>query len=293
MRVAFVSPSFPPDLCGVGSYTARLSAALSEGGVETSVLTSINTDFHPLKIASIYARLKKDRPDILHLQFPTQNKLSSIEALLLFRTAKSLGIKTVITIHEHEPFYSKPSQLRNKLLAKSADRVVVNNLQSHSLLETKAFKSIVIHNGPTIENADGPSNRSDETVLTFFGFIAPHKRTLETLSAIKDLDFSDSVSVCIIGSFNPLDSYHILVKDLLGPKDKWLSDLSDTEVANEIKKSTLAILPFEHGVSEKNSTVISMLHLGVPVITSGPVPAVFRGAVIDAGKDLVEPWKRP
>ncbi len=286
MKITFVSPSFPPEVCGVGSYTAKLAEALAGNNIETNVLTSTNTSFHPLRIGTVYNQLKKDRPDVLHVQFPTKERLSALEALLLFKVAKSLGIKTSITIHEHEPFYSKKSQLRNKLLASSADVVIVNNLQSHELFKKQKVKSIIIHNGPTIDRTSAYPDRKDGTVLTFFGFVAPHKRILETLSSIKRSSVDDSVSIRIIGKYDTSDSYHLLVEKQLGPKDEWLSGLDDAEASREIVKSTLAILPFEHGVSEKNSTVISMFHLGVPVMTNGPIPIVLRDAVLDGGSDF-------
>ena len=286
MKIAFVSPSFPPDICGVGSYTAKLADSLEGEDVETSLLTAENTSFNPLRIARVYSRLKKQRPDILHLQYPTQKRLSALEALLLFKAAKMLDIKTVITIHEHESFYSRKSQLRNKLLAKSANAVIVNSQRSYELFKLQGIESDIIHNGPTIEPDNGKRSETNGTVLTFFGFIAQHKNTLATIISIKRAYVDPDVSIRIVGNFNPSDSYHVLVKNQLGPKDDWLSGLNDAEVAKAIGGSTLAVLPFKHGVSEKNSTAISMFHLGVPVITNGPVPGALKGSVIDADADF-------
>ena len=41
MRIGLLSAAFPPDLDGIGDYTYWLANALAEGGVETSVWTSL------------------------------------------------------------------------------------------------------------------------------------------------------------------------------------------------------------------------------------------------------------
>lgn len=117
MRVLIVTGAYPPVKCGVGDYTFRLANALAaRPGVEVGVLTStgsrIPTDaslvtvFHAMpnwlirNVLQVKQIISKFRPDIVHIQYPTQGYTTRLPKFLpLF--ARLMGIPVVQTWHEH------------------------------------------------------------------------------------------------------------------------------------------------------------------------------------------------
>jgi glycosyltransferase involved in cell wall biosynthesis len=115
LRVLLVTGSYPPMSCGVGDYTRALAEALAaEPGVEVGVLTSEPAAAAPAGLATLFpvvrawrwgdrTRIKEVlarwRPDLVHLQYPTQGYLGDL-AWLLPLLMRLGGDKVVQTWHE-------------------------------------------------------------------------------------------------------------------------------------------------------------------------------------------------
>jgi len=125
MRVLLVSGSYPPMPCGVGDYTAQLAKAFGRrGDVTVAVLTGIpaegvveeGVELFPVvrtwgisDAPSIVRRIRRWRPDVVHIQYPT-HYYRGIQWVLPMLVRIANG-PVVQTWHEYYSSRSWPSVL--------------------------------------------------------------------------------------------------------------------------------------------------------------------------------------
>src|ERR1035437_7195041 len=88
MKICFVSGALPDVPCGIGDCTDALAGALARHGHEVVVLTTVSPDLRPeigyrvvpLRTSwslgdtgRIAAAVRREQPDVLHVQFPGVN----------------------------------------------------------------------------------------------------------------------------------------------------------------------------------------------------------------------------
>ena len=116
MRVLLVAGSFPPEQCGVGDYTEKLATALAAlPDTEIGVLTTRSAKTSRIdgveilnkviawKFGELFALIgiiRAWRPDILHIQYPSQGFFYRHMPSVLPLLCRMLGIKVVQTWHE-------------------------------------------------------------------------------------------------------------------------------------------------------------------------------------------------
>src|ERR1700722_2066745 len=118
MRILLVSGSLPPMLCGVGDYTYQLATELgARGDLQVAVLTSraarnaeprgnfqlfaVVERWRLSELGRIFRILKEWRPDIVHVQTPTQGYGSSWVPRILPLLCRLAGLRVVQTWHEY------------------------------------------------------------------------------------------------------------------------------------------------------------------------------------------------
>jgi glycosyltransferase involved in cell wall biosynthesis len=117
LKILIITGSYPPDKCGVGSYTYSLANALAaKSGLEIGVLTSVGKDppydssrvklfrlISGWKIKNMFQvkRIVSEfRPDVVHIQYPTQGyngRLSKFLPILM----RFMGVPVIQTWHEY------------------------------------------------------------------------------------------------------------------------------------------------------------------------------------------------
>ncbi len=123
MRVLFIAGEFPPDVGGVGDYTALLGRHLAGAGVEVGVLTRAGA---AAKVAGvgvfplvrrwdsgawwpILKAAQQFRPDVVHLQYQAAAFGLAPAAILLPLVLRRLGAHPVaVTFHDLRPPYLFP-----------------------------------------------------------------------------------------------------------------------------------------------------------------------------------------
>ena len=65
MKLAMVSGSYPPDVCGAGDYTQRLAEALEVRGVSVEVITG--TDWGVKNVPRVQRRIRTLGADLTHI----------------------------------------------------------------------------------------------------------------------------------------------------------------------------------------------------------------------------------
>ncbi|MCL4543412.1 MAG: glycosyltransferase family 4 protein [Chloroflexi bacterium] len=253
LRAAIISGSFPPKMCGIGDYTANLSAALRRRGV--SVLNVVPPQYaqpwpageageetvlgavegwslpHLARLAQTMARL---RPDIVHLQYQVSLVQESISVGLLPLLVRRLIPLTRfhVTLHDlHSPYQRYVGRLALRPLVAFSD-CVYHSIGSNLPLVARlgwpsrrvVIRQTVVGPGVDVKNSLGLSRaevreqlgvQPDEFVITCFGIVSP-SRDYESLFAAARLLRGQSrpVRVVLVGAGREEDSFAYSVTEI-------------------------------------------------------------------------------
>ena len=203
-KVAFISPSFPPFLCGIGDYLAGLTHHLAATGIATAVLTSRSSPpamgVHPImpprwtlaNLGPIFQAVERLQPDLLHLQYPTAGYRPGVVAALPWLLKRRFPhLPLCLTLHEwqHERWRSKleaacAAGVTDALFWGRPSDVVefrrwAGGLRQWEAMPT-ALTTIPGSIAPTTAAAGAAIRRelglaADDLLLVFFGFVRPDK----------------------------------------------------------------------------------------------------------------------
>lgn len=299
MRVLLVTGSAPPMVCGVGDYTTTLAHALVERtGIEVAILTGVEAagatmgegvtlfpvmsgwDWSDAK--TLRRVIREWRPDIVHVQYPTQGyrtgKLPDYVPLI----AKLSGRKVVRTWHEDYSLGNLP-KFAAQLLAPGRSIAVRPNYRRRlpkplSLLltgRTVAFVPIASAIPPCAlppaelqavrERWRGDAKR----LIVFFGFLYRFKGA-ELLFDIAD-PATDRLVFAGEAKVDPGYGREIEERGADGPwkgRVTVTGFLPDDETAALLAAADAVVLPFRRGGGIWNSSAHAAAAQGTPVITT-------------------------
>lgn len=301
LRVMLVTGSYPPMRCGVGDYSASLARALVRSGcAEVDVLTSsAAAAAHADRSASLRVHAlmpswswvaartairfaRERRPDVVHIQFPTQGYGRSRMPWALPWLLRLGGHSVVQTWHEFLPC---PTHSLSLLQLSGGGRVIVVRpgyvdalspvyrrlLKRRSITYIPSASSI-----PTSVLDDEGRNRlreslapAGERLLVYFGFANPNKQ-VELLFDIADPRRDRLVLAC---ELDPTDRYHAAVLDRAQSTD-WkgrvlVTGRIDAERAADLMAAADAVvLPFRDGGGDWNSSLLAARLQGTFVVTT-------------------------
>ncbi len=285
--------------CGVGDYTLCLAEALSKQGVDIAVLTDIEACPHEsttkyevfsiirewkfTEFVKIVKIVRQWKPDIVHIQFPTQGYRGSFFPLMLPPLLFFLGVIIVQTWHE---YYTKGTVdwiLIPKFVTPGGVVVVRPNFVERMprtyrwLMRHKKFRFIPNASTiPAVRISDAERaeihkrfTSSDKSLLVFFGFIYPQKG-VEFLFEIAD---PTKHHIVFIGAINSADPYHktILGKIEQGP---WHNNITvagflpEGETAKILAAADAVVLPFRNGGGLWNTSLHAAVLQGTFVLTT-------------------------
>lgn len=297
MKILMVTGSTPPMKCGVGDYTLLLSRHLAKSH-QVTVVTSIGAQhinlerlkvipvFEHWKVSNIFKFLQillREKPDLVHVQFPTQGYGNGRLPYLIPLVSWVLRKKVVQTWHE----IYRLQDLRYifPIIIPPSGLVVVrpNYLEKLSkffniFLLNKTFK--IIPNGSSIPQSglDEPSalalrkkvtNNDNPKIVTFFGFFYEHKG-VEDLFEICDPKLHN---LLLIGELNSSSPYHEKILRLASDA-RWNGKvfitgfLNDKEAADYLRISDACIFPFRDGAGVWNTSIQAAVKNGCRVITT-------------------------
>jgi len=147
MRVLFVAGEFPPDVGGLGDYTALLARHLAAAGIEVGVLTRAGA---AAKVAGagvfplvqgwgsaawwpVLGAVRQFRPDVVHIQYQAAAFGLAPAAMLLPVVLRRLGpFPAAVTFHDLRPPYLFPKagplrRLAVELVYRTSAGAVVTN----------------------------------------------------------------------------------------------------------------------------------------------------------------------
>lgn len=275
-----ITGSYPPALCGVGDYTARLAEALIAEGASVEIY-SADIEWGLLNARKVAARIAAAAPDVIHIQYPTigyGHKLGPQALNLLLKPC-------VVTIHEVSQVHIL-RQLSLYPFALGANRLIfTTDYEMNYALKYApwlAKHSSVIPIGSFISTSvDACAKDLDDIV--YFGLIRP-KKGLEQVINFTHLARSEGVSlrVRIIGSVDSKQQPYLdqLQSASAGLSIVWELGLPEPQVANLLARSRIAYMPFPDGASERRSSLLALLLNGVATISTKG--AFTTDAMVDA-----------
>lgn len=298
MRILFITGSFPPMRCGVGDYAATLAEALGKlPDTKVAVLTDTRActarsdlnfelfpSVHGWKISDlphIIKTVRRWKPDVVHIQYPTQGYGRSCVPWFLPIILFLLNVKIVQTWHENFPMASWRN-LANAIVPGGLIVVRPNYIASMPawsrwLIRNKCFDFIPNASTiPEIKLSDAERSLLHKRftspanpVVVFFGFAYPHKGVEQLFEILDPAEHH----LLLISDLDPMDPYH---KKILAHMQhgKWLGKVTATgflpaeDVGRILAIADAVVLPFRDGGGRWNTSVHSALAQGTFVLTT-------------------------
>lgn len=309
LKICLIVGAFPNMKCGIGDYTSILADHLQKSGNEVYIITSKkancrealkykvfniveNWDFNDKK--SIINTLKSIKPDIIHIQYPSDEYGSSLFINLLPRIIKKelreIKFKLVETVHEYLNYTAK-GKIRNCINYAYADSIIVVEQQYINKIKsfvTPISKKFNIRYIPISSNI--PRSKLDyqevnklkirldlneNKIISYFGFINELKGIETLIYAMKEIiKIDNTIKLVILSGLSKSDSYQNKILKMIDEFDLKNNIIitgfidSSEDVANYLKISDLSILPFRDGVSERNGSFLAAYNQNIPIITT-------------------------
>lgn len=320
MKIAIITPVFPPYLAGIGNVAAQEAAVLARKGIEVAVFTpdygkDIQDDgvkrlkpFLKFGNAAWLLKLEKELRDfdIIHLHYPF---IGAVGAVL--KVAHASKVRLVVTYHMDLVgrgwkglFFRIYTYLTLPKIIKDADKILVSSLD----YAQNGFLSPFLKKWPekfveapfgvrdcfatlatTHTNGFSPSAQNDsgnKTILFVGALDKAHyfKGVDVLLGAMKNLKYK----LIIVGDGDLRSHYEEKVKKLkINDRIFFAGRVSDEKLSEYYQKADVFVLPSIDKSEAYGMVLLEAMANGLPVIASN-LPGV-RGLV---GKDrglLVEP----
>jgi glycosyltransferase involved in cell wall biosynthesis len=298
MRILFISGSLPPMKCGVGDYTANLARALARwrntsvavltDGAATSAPSGWEFEVFPiargwrmLDVFPIVTVVRRWRPDVVHIQYPTQGYGRKFLPWLLPSLFRLLNVPVVQTWHEYH-LEEHRRNILNVVLAGGLVTVRPNYQDFMSpwyrwLIRRKEFK--FIPNASAIPQLRLSEDEkavvrlryapTSANLVVYFGFAYPAKR-VELLFEIADPLKDHLVLIC---DLSPGDAYHKMILDRINDQH-WADKVTVTgflppeEVGRLLAAADAVVLPFRDGGGKWNTSIHAATIQGTFVLTT-------------------------
>jgi glycosyltransferase involved in cell wall biosynthesis len=298
MRILLISGSLPPMKCGVGDYTGRLAQALNrQKDTSVAVLTDVaatplpsDFDFEVFPIADgwrmgdfvrISKLVRRWRPDVVHIQYPTQGYGRRYLPWLLPTVFSMVNVPIVQTWHEYHMERNRRNflnaALSGGLIAVRPDYKATMPSWYRWLIRRKKFG--FIPNASAIQRIQlsGEEKLAIQSrfalpptrLVVYFGFAYPPKR-LELLFEIADPSQHHLVLIC---DLNSKDEYHKTILDRVS-RDPWIGKATVTgflpadEVGRILAAADAVVMPFRDGGGIWNTSIHAAVAQGTFVLTT-------------------------
>ena len=296
----FVCGALPPakPICGVSDTLAKLAKKLLEKGLQVSIVTNVQSQtpvvgssgeeaalFPVMKgwgfgeIPKFLTALKKSKPDIVHIQYPTQGYGRSWMPYFLPLILRLLGKQVVQTWHEHTRYRFFPNALTaDNLIVVVPDFLKIVRFRYRWLVRRKNIHFIqIISNIPAVQLLEDERERirsrwliNGSNLIIFFGFVYPGKG-LESVFQISD---PAEDTVVIIGQMDfDNNKYHQTFLPTINGR-RWNGKtlvtgfMNDIDVAKLMAAADAVLCPFNNGLRRNNGTFLAALAQGTFVLTT-------------------------
>lgn len=296
MHVLFITGSYPPMKCGVGSYTQRLAKAIAKlENVKVTVLTDeraseaidaegidvlpIMCGWRLVELSRVSKLIKHLNPDVVHIQYPTQGYSGRL-AIRLPLLMRLLGKPCVQTWHE--PILGKAglwlaTGLDVLVIVKEELIMHIPRLTRMAIFGTRtvwipgaSLLPTIILNDQECFEIRNQYTYNNEVLLAYFGFVAPLKG-LESLFEV--VANTTDMRLLLMCDFQPDNNYHrSLLNQIetlgIAPRVNITGFLPDEKLASILAASDAIVLPFIDGARAWNTSIDAAVAQGTFVLTT-------------------------
>jgi glycosyltransferase involved in cell wall biosynthesis len=283
MKVCIIAGSLPPQVCGVGDFTAALAGALKDRGLAVTVK---HRDHWRLRdVAGVLWELRADKPDVVHLQYPTHGFRRSLVPHLLHLGMP--GRPRLTTLHDYSG-QRWPIRLGMSVFTIGGHLVVTGRLDQNALLKLHPWTAARLSIIPIGSNI--PSGRwepSDPFTIVHFGMLRPEKGIEEMIDLARLCrQVGRPYRTIIMGAIVPhaRDYTESLFRMADGTGIEWQLNVSPERASEILRHAHVAYLAPPCGVHERRSTLLAAAANGLPIIArvDWETPAFLRNFVIAA-----------
>ncbi len=303
MKICFIVGAFPTMKCGVGDYTNKLAEELAKKGNEVHVITStranpnsnllhvhnIVENWKMSAIKPIINKLKEIKPDIVNIQYPSDEYYRRTVSTLPPLIKMIIKCKVTITVHEYDYFnLGGRKKLRDKVRLYlnffKLDKVITVEEKFIDRIKSDYPKADIVYipissNIPRSEASEEKQNElrkkyglEGKKILSYFGFAVPVKGIEYLFKCMPHLD--DDTKLLFINNLDEKNEYHKSLLDLI--KSLNISDKvvitgfldSDKDVADLLQISNICVLPFVNGLKKSNGSFLAAYNQKIKVITT-------------------------
>lgn len=305
--ILFVTGEYPPDVGGVGDYSARLRLGLEQRGWLTDVVTRRQVGHWDARSVAWLLR-HAPRQGIVHIQYQAAafDLLGDICLLPFLLRRLRPQLRTVSTFHDARLPYLFPRAggLRSKalrLLACTSDMVIAADSRDLRTLGGPSPRHVQIPIGAnvTCQPPQGYDRfafrhelglQDDDLAVVYFGTLNASKGTDLLLHAFSLVQrHHPSARLLLLGgeasASDPSDRASAAgVRDQIADlgtaviRTGWLAS---TQLSAHLLAGDVALLPFLDGASARRGSLLACAEHGLPIVSSEPAAAEVR-AYIDA-----------
>jgi glycosyltransferase involved in cell wall biosynthesis len=314
MRVLLISGSYPPMRCGVGDYTDRLAYALrSYSKIKVDVLTSTldtqglshaQREIHYVMptwgkagLRCFVTMMRRIRPDVVHIQFPTQGYVLAVGALAWIPLISRFlfGVPVVQTWHEYVPT-REPNILRCMYgMALGASALIV--VRPDYASKIPKFMRLLLRTTPIsfIQNVSsiptkiltseeraairGQLGSGSSQIIAHFGFAFAHKGT----DLLFQLANPEKHHLLLIGDLSLDDPYHARLRRLAATPE-WNGKVTITgfvearEAARLVAAADAVVFPHLAGGGIWNTAMHAAMSQGTFVVATSTEKSGYDAA---------------
>ena len=305
--IQFVSGEYPPDVGGVGDYTARLRAALADLGYPSSVFSRREIGGRWDARALVWLLRTVPTDGIVHIQYQAGafDLLGDICLLPLLLRRFRPRVRTVTTFHDVRIPYLFPraGRLRRRavrMLADTSDTVIAADRRDLRVLGRDDFL-VPIGSNVCCAPPDGYDRAAfrqslgirDELVVVYFGLLNASKgidlllATVEQLTGAKLLLLGGEV-----GASDPTDRLTATrIRGRLGAlrhdviRTGWLPR---EQLSAHLLAGDVALLPFDDGASARRGSLLACAEHCLPIVSTQPAGEEVAPYIVACNRDPTE-----
>jgi glycosyltransferase involved in cell wall biosynthesis len=304
-RVLFVSGEYPPDIGGVGDYTARLRGALSARGIASAVLT--RRDVRRWNARSIGRVVgAAPREGIVHVQYqPAAFDLLGDVCLmpLALRVARP-RVTVVTTLHDARVPYLFPGAgtLRAqavRLLARTSHAVIAADKRDLQALGIPRGHVVPIGSNIPCAPPAGYAREAfrarlgvgpDELAVVYFGLLNASKGLDTLLDAFEGIEKVRKARLLLVGgrvgASDPTDRLTASrLAERLGDRALHSGFVEPPEVSQYLLAADVAVLPYRDGASPRRGALLACAEHGLPIVSTQPASDAVADAVLAVAPD--------
>jgi glycosyltransferase involved in cell wall biosynthesis len=304
-RVLFVCGEYPPDVGGVGDYTARLRGALSARGIASTVLTRRDVGrWNARSIGRVVGATP--RAGIVHIQYqPAAFDLLGDVCLmpLALRVARPRA-KVVTTLHDARVPYLFPGAgpLRTRavrLLAWTSHAVIAADTRDLQALGISRGHVVPIGSNIPCAPPVGYARATfrahlgvepDELVVIYFGLLNASKGLDTLLDAFERIEKLRKARLLLVGgsvgASDPTDRLTAArFAERLGDRAMRSGYLEPPQVSQYLLAADIAVLPYRDGASPRRGALLACAEHGLPIVSTLPASDAVADAVLAVAPD--------